>query len=57
MAEGGRGRFSAARRRYAAEQLPALRGRAVPGDDVCSLTGRLLPLEPDWTVLPVRPRS
>ncbi|MER7702201.1 DUF4937 domain-containing protein [Kitasatospora sp. NPDC097605] len=45
---------AAAHRRYAAEAFPALRERAAPGDDVRALSGHLLPLEPAWTVLPVR---
>ncbi|MFE6872387.1 DUF4937 domain-containing protein [Kitasatospora sp. NPDC057692] len=46
----------AAHRRYAVERLPALLERAAIEDDLGSLTGHLVPLEPDWTVLPVRPR-
>ncbi|GAA1399146.1 hypothetical protein GCM10009639_38400 [Kitasatospora putterlickiae] len=45
-----------AHRRYAAERLPALRERAAPEDDVRVLSGHLLPLEPGWTVPPVRRR-
>ncbi|MFF7452967.1 DUF4937 domain-containing protein [Kitasatospora sp. NPDC008115] len=45
----------AAHRRYAEEQLPALRERAATEEDLCGLTGRSLALEPAWTVLPVRP--
>ncbi|MFB7472964.1 DUF4937 domain-containing protein [Kitasatospora sp. NPDC056184] len=46
----------AAHRRYAAERLPALRERAAIEDDLRTLDGRPVPLEPAWTVLPVRRR-
>ncbi|BAJ26319.1 MULTISPECIES: DUF4937 domain-containing protein [Kitasatospora] len=47
----------AAHRRYADRHLPALRARAVPEDDLRSVSGGALPLEPAWRVLPTgRPR-
>ncbi|MFB0632138.1 DUF4937 domain-containing protein [Streptomyces sp. AB3(2024)] len=33
--------------------LPALRARAGLREDLHSMTGHLIPLEPDWRVLPV----
>ncbi|MBV6700179.1 hypothetical protein [Kitasatospora aureofaciens] len=41
--------------RYTARDLPALRSRANLAADVRALTGHVLPLEPDWRVLPERP--
>ncbi|GGX87456.1 hypothetical protein [Streptomyces hiroshimensis] len=42
----------AAHERYAARHLPSLHSRAAVGDDLRSVTGHVLPLEPAWRVLP-----
>ncbi|MFE3764634.1 DUF4937 domain-containing protein [Streptomyces sp. NPDC059104] len=39
--------------RYVAGHLPALRARAGLREDLHAVTGHLIPLEPDWRVLPV----
>ncbi|MET9611013.1 DUF4937 domain-containing protein [Streptomyces sp. NPDC006512] len=47
----------AAHERYLAAHFPALRARAGLPDDLRSTTGHLIPLEPDWCVLPTAPRT
>ncbi|MFJ5811187.1 DUF4937 domain-containing protein [Streptomyces sp. NPDC093093] len=45
---------STAHQRYTTGHLPALRSRAIPQNDIQSMTGHVLPLEASWRVLPVR---